>query len=192
MRGHAFLLTMLVLGALAHVVAGQSASATRRAVERTDIHRGCGTYAAAFLATRVGGLHVGYSPLDRTVDPDGDGVSSILDLKRAVVALGLTVEAYHSPDKELPTRPAILRLASSENRQPPHFVYVEPGAGDSYSVFYAPVGVISWPSEDLVKLWDGNFVALETSTAPSTAITSLLAAFLIVIVLLAARRGMWR
>ena len=127
--------------------------------DRIRVSNGCGAYASALLLRRRGKTKANYRTLAEIQDPDGDGVCSLLDIRRGLSRFGVESRAYLSADRELPAGPAILRLRQGVyGPVRGHFVYVERGA-NSNAVFYAPLGVLTWSDEQLRDCWDGYVIA---------------------------------
>lgn len=124
--------------------------------ERIDVSKGCGVTAAVLFANRIGSNNTTYAAMERWVDADKDGVSSMREIRRGLEAHG--VPAISTRIRGTLRVPAIIHLIKDPFGNPTsHFVYVEP-QGEFFTLYYAPIGVLTVAMEDLSNIWDGYAV----------------------------------
>lgn len=129
-------------------------------VVRTDTSKGCGVYATALYLRRTGMHGITFKTVERAVDSDHDGFSSLADVQQGLRAYGVESVVAQVPSTTPIDRPAIVRLARGPYDMPQsHFVLVEPVNGLAHvRVFLPPAGVGLWTPQQLASQWDGYVI----------------------------------
>jgi hypothetical protein len=124
----------------------------------------CGAACVAIVGGIVGAPDAGFARTKRAVDPDGDGLASMLDLVNGLTSFGIESQAVHASSLSVPAGVNILHVSASDSSTgEDHFIVSQELPAGRYQFYCPPLGVKSGDSTALEGMWSGYYVHVESS-----------------------------
>jgi ABC-type bacteriocin/lantibiotic exporter with double-glycine peptidase domain len=126
-----------------------------------SIVRDCGAFCVAYVCRDLGVSPISVRDARDLVDPDGDGLSSLLDLSQGLASFGVSAIVMRADGKHVPDGTSILHVRSSVGgQQPNHFVVCKRLEDGRVLVYSPPTTAEIGAPPHLLERWGGDYIRI--------------------------------
>ncbi len=160
-----FAVLILAAGILVSVLAraqGVNQGPERKDLSHASVIKDCGAASVSIVCGLLGASHVEFANAKQVVDPDGDGLASMLDLVNGLSSFGFEAQAVQSKELRVPEGVNILHVSASDKSSgEDHFIVSQELPQGQYQFYCPPLGVKTGDSTALEGMWSGRYVHVE-------------------------------